>query len=127
MAAPIEAFPAGEPSTGGRHISFPLGDLSSDVDSYRNRSPVGLGLPTPLRHVSAGFDTGDYQVEGRRRVKSATGTSALSGRLQPPRLAQPARRRTLTTVDPVKTLRAEKGRWLAGSVESSFDELEPGV
>jgi hypothetical protein len=127
MTAPIEAFPAGEPSTGGRRISFPPGDLSSDVDSYRNRSSVGLGLPPPLRHASASFDTGDYQVEGRRRVRSSNGTSALSGRLQPPRQAQTARRRTLSTADPVKSLRVDKGRWLAGSVESSLDELEPGV
>ena len=127
MAAPIEAFPAGEPSTGGRRISFPPEDLSSDVDSYRNRSSIGLGLPPPLRHVSASLDTGDYQVEGRRRVRSASGTGALSGRLQPPRHAPTARRRTLTTADPVKALRADKGRWLAGSVESSLDELEPGV
>ena len=130
MAAPLEAFPAGEPATGGRHthISLPPGDPSSDIDSYGNRSSIGHGLPPPLRHVSASFDTGNYQVEGRRRVRSVHGTGAPSGRLQPPRHAQTVRRRTLTTVDPVKSLRADKGRWLAGSVESSsLDELEPGV
>ena len=127
MSAPNEAFPVGEPSTGGRRISFPPGDLSSDVDSYPNRSSIGHGLPPPLRHLSASFDTGDYQVEGRRRVRSTNGTGISSGRLQPPRHAQMARRRTVTTVDPVKSLRADKGRWLAGSVESSLDELEPGV
>ena len=129
MAAPIEAFPAGEPATGGRHshVSFPLGDPSSDVDSYHDPSSIGLGLPPPLRHVSTGFDAGDYQGEGRRRVRSVHGAGALSGRLQPPRHAQTMRRRTLTTVDPVKSLRADKRRSLAGSIESSMDELEPGV
>ncbi|KAH9178744.1 hypothetical protein EDB89DRAFT_2170981 [Lactarius sanguifluus] len=130
MAAPTEAFPAGESTTGGRytHSSLPPGDPSSDVDSYGNQSSIGLGLPPPPRHVSVGFDTGNYQVEGRRRVRSVHGTGALSGRLQPPRHAQTMRRRTLTTADPVKSLRADKGRWLAGSVESSsLDEVEPGV
>ncbi len=129
MATPVESFPATEPATGGRHthISVPPGDPTSDVDSYGNRSAIGLGPPPPLRHVSTGFDTGDYQVEGRRRVRSTSGTGAFSGRLQPPRHAQTARR-TLSTTDPVKSLRADKGRWLAaGSIESSLDELEPGV
>jgi hypothetical protein len=129
MAAPIEAFPAGEPATGGRHnhISFPQGDPSSDVDSYHDPSSIGLGLPSPLRHVSAGFDIGNYQVEGRRRVRSVHGTGAMSGRLQSQRHAQTGRRRTLTTLDPVKSLKADKRRSLAGSIESSMDELEPGV
>ncbi|KAH8997325.1 hypothetical protein EDB92DRAFT_2052299 [Lactarius akahatsu] len=129
MAAPTEAFPAGESNTGGRytHSSLP-GDPSSDVDSYGNQSSIGLGLPPPPRHVSVGFDTGNYQVEGRRRVRSVHGTGASSGRLQPPRHAQTMRRRTLTTADPVKSLGADKGRWLTGSVESSsLDEVEPGV
>lgn len=128
MTAPIEAFPAGEPSTGGRHahISFPPGDPSSDVDSYHDPSSIGLGPPPPLRHASIGFDTGEYH-EGRRRVRSTHVTGSSSGRLQPPRHAQTMRRRTLTTVDPIKSVRADKRRSLVGSIESSIDELEPGV
>lgn len=129
MTAPIEAFPAGESATGGRHahVSFPLGDPSSDVDSYHDPSSLGLGLPPPLRHPSVSFDPDDYQVEGRRRVRSVNVAGSSSGRLQPPRHAQTVRRRTLTTVDPIKSLRADKRRSLAGSIESSMDELEPGV
>jgi hypothetical protein len=126
MATPIEEFPAGEPATGGRraHVSFPLGDPSSDVDSYHDPSSIGLGLPPLLRHASA---SGDHQAEGRRRVRSVNGAGTLSSRPQPPRHAQPVRRRTLTTVDPIKSLRADKRRSFAGSVESSMDDMEPGV
>ena len=129
MTTPIEAFPAGETSTGGRHahISFPPGDPSSDVDSYHDPSSIGLGSPPPLRHASVGFDTGEYHGEGRRRVRSTNATGASSSRLQPPRHAQTMRRRTLTSVDPIKSLRADKRRSLVGSIESSMDELEPGV
>lgn len=133
-AVPTESFPAGLPAAGGRrtHISFPPVDPSSDADSFGDHSSIGLGPPPPSRRVVAGLGVsspGELQTEGRRRVRSANVPSALSGRTgtQPHRHAMAPRRRTLTNVDPIKPLKADKGRWAADSVESSFDELEPGV
>jgi hypothetical protein len=126
---PTESFPAVSPTAGGRHphISFPQVDASSDADNYADHSSTGLGPPPPMRHASVGLGvsaSGEHQTEGRRRVRSVNVPSTLHGRPQPHRHALTARKRTLTTADPLK---ADKGRWAADSVDSSFDELEPGV
>jgi hypothetical protein len=127
MAIPTESFPAGAPSAGNHHarISFPPLDPSSDVDSFGDHSSIGLGPPPPMRRFSAGLEVGEYQTEGRRRIKSTNTPGALSGRSQPHKHPQTARRRTMTTADPAR--KADRGRWNAGSFESSLDELEPGV
>ncbi|KAI0308180.1 hypothetical protein B0F90DRAFT_130923 [Multifurca ochricompacta] len=132
MVLPAETSPAGSPPTSGRraHLSFPPVDPSSNADTYGDHSSIGLGPPPSLRHASAGLEvktSGEYQTEGRRRVRSANATGALPARPQHQKHVTAARRRTLTTADQVKTLKAEKGRWIAGSVDSSLDELEPGV
>jgi hypothetical protein len=131
MAVPTESFPASLPAAGGRHahISFLPVDPSSDADSYGDHSSIGLGPPPPLRHASVGLgaNTSEHQTEGRRRVRSVIVPSTLSSRPQPHRHALAVRRRTLTNADPPKPLKADKGRWAADSVDSSFDELEPGV
>lgn len=131
MAAPTESFQAGSLVSRGRHarISFPPADPSSDPDSLGNYSSIGLGPPPPMRRTSTGLEistAGEYQTEGRRRVKSANTTNPSSGRPQPQRHAQPARRKTLTTGEAAR-LKADMGRWNAENIESSLDELEPGV
>jgi len=132
MATPMESFPPGPPAVGSRHphVSFPPLDPPSDADSFGDQSSIGLGPPPPMRRISAGLEvgnSGEYQAEGRRRVKSAHTTGAISGRLQPQRYPQTARRRTMTTAEPVRPPKADRGGWNVGSVESSLDELEPGV
>ncbi|KAI0003652.1 hypothetical protein BJV74DRAFT_881493 [Russula compacta] len=131
MAAPTESFQANSLAARGRHarISFPPADPSSDPDSLGDYFSIGLGPPPPMRRTSTGLEistAGEYQTEGRRRVKSANTINASSGRPQPQRHAQPPRRRTLTTGEAVRT-RADMGRRNAENVESSLDELEPGV
>jgi hypothetical protein len=131
---PTESFPVVSPTAGGRHphISFPQAqvDPSSDADNYADHSSIGLGPPPPTRRASAGLGvnaSGEHQTEGRRRVRSVNVPSTLHGRPQPYRHALTVRKRTLTTADPLKPLKADKERWAADSVDSSFDELEPGV
>jgi len=132
MAIPTKSFPAGSPSSGNRHarVSFPPVDPPSDVDSFGDHSAIGLGPPPPLKRTSTALEftsTGEYQTEGRRRVKSANVHGPLSGRSQPLKHALTARRRTMTSAEATKLTKADRGRRKAGSVESSMDELEPGV
>ncbi len=131
MASPTEPFLAGSSTTRSRHarILFPPADPPSDPDSFGDHSSIGLGLPPPMRRTSAGLEastSGEHRAEGRRRVKSVHAPSALSGRPQAQRLAQTVRR-TLTTSEATRPHKYERGRWNAASVESSLDELEPGV
>ncbi|KAH9954401.1 hypothetical protein BC827DRAFT_1272640 [Russula dissimulans] len=132
MAIPAKSFPAGSPSSGNRHarVSFPPVDPPSDVDSFGDHPSIGLGPPPPLKRTSTALEiasTGEYQIEGRRRVNSANVHGPLSGRSQPLKHALAARRRTMTSAEAVKLSKADRGRRNAGSVESSMDELEPGV
>ena len=131
MAIPTESFPAGPLAAGSHHarVSFPPLDLSSDVDSVGDHSSIGLGPPPPMRRISGSevAKTGEFQTEGRRRIKSTNTTGALSGRSQPYKHSQTSRRRTMTTTDPVRPPKADRGGWNVGSIESSLDELEPGV
>lgn len=131
MAVPIDSFPAGSPTAATRHArtSFPPVDPPSDPDSFGDHSSIGLGPPPRVRHTSTGLEassSGVYRTEARRRVKSAHGPSGLSGRPQPQRRSQTVRR-ILTTSEAVRQPKYERGRWNAASVESSLDELEPGV
>jgi hypothetical protein len=132
MTAPTESLQAGLPVSGVRHahISFPPADPSSDADSYGNHFSIGLGPPPPLRRASAGLGVStavEHRTEGRRRVRSVNVPSALSSRTQAHKASLASRKRTLTNADPLKPLKADKGHWAADSVDSSFDELEPGV
>lgn len=132
MAIPTDSFPAGSSTAGNHHarVSFPPLDPSSDADSFGDHSSMGLGPPPPMRRISAGLEvgqTGEYQTEGRRRIKSANTPGALSGRPQPQKHSQTARKRTMTTADSVRPPKADRGGWHVGSFESSLDELEPGV
>lgn len=131
MAAPTDSFPAGPLAAASRHTrtSFPPVDPPSDPDSFGDHSSIGLGPPPRMRRTSTGLEVGtsnEYRAEGRRRVKSAHVPSALSGRPQPQRHAQTVRR-VLTTSEAVRPLKYERARWNAASVDSSLDELEPGV
>ncbi|KAI0275041.1 hypothetical protein BC834DRAFT_27429 [Gloeopeniophorella convolvens] len=131
MATPAEPIPPSSSSSAGRHthISFPPVDTSSEGDSYGNHPALGLGPPPPIRRTSAPLDAailGDHQAEARRRVRSANATSALPGLPRSQRHAQ-TRRRTLTTAEAAKLTRSDRARWTAGSIESSMDDLEPGV
>jgi hypothetical protein len=128
MAIPTDSFPAGSSAAGNHHarVSFPL-DPSSDADSFGDHSSIGLGPPPRMRRMSTGLEVGEYQTEGRRRIKSTNTSGALSGRSQPHKHSQTARRRTMTTADPVRLPKADRGGWNVGSFESSLDELEPGV
>lgn len=130
MAVSTDSFPAGSPTATSRHARtpFPPVDPPSDPDSFGDHSSIGLGPPPRVRHTSTGLEassSGVYRAEARRRVKSAHVPSGLSGRPQP-RRAQTVRR-ILTTSEAVRTPKYERGRWNAASVESSLDELEPGV
>ena len=128
MAVPTDSFPAGPLASASRHArtSFPPFDPPSDPDSFADHSSLGLGPPPRMRPTSAEAGASEYRTEGRRRAKSAHVPSALSGRPQPPRHALTVRR-VLTTSEAVRPLKYERGRWNAASVESSLDELEPGV
>lgn len=131
MAAPTDSFPAGPLVAASRHTrtSFPPVDPPSDPDSFGDHSSIGLGPPPRMRRTSTGLEVGtsnEYRAEGRRRVKSAHVPSALSGRPQPQRHAQTVRR-VVTTSEAVRPLKYERARWNAASVDSSLDELEPGV
>jgi hypothetical protein len=129
MAIPTEPFPAGSSAAGNNHarVSFPPLEPSSDVDSFGDHSSIGLGPPPLTSRISAGLEvgqTGEYKTEGRRRIKSTNTSGAPSGRSQS---YKTARRRTITTAELVRPPKAERGGWNVGSVESSLDELEPGV
>ena len=130
MTMPMESLPAGSLPAGSRHprISFPPLDPSSDADSLN--ASIGLGPPPLMRRISTGLEVsnnGEYQAEGRRRIKSTNTAGALTGRPQSQRHTHTARRRTMTTAEPGRPPRADRVGWNVGSVDSSLDELEPGV
>jgi len=129
---PTDSLPAGLPPAGSRHarISFPPQDPSSDADSLGDYAPIGLGPPPLMRRISTGLEVGnngEYQTEGRRRIKSTNTSGALTGRPQSQKHAHTARRRTMTAAEPGRPPRGDRVGWNVGSVNSSFDELEPGV
>ena len=129
---PIESLPAGSPPAGGRHarISFPPLDPSSDADSFGDYASIGLGPPPLMRRISTGLEVsnnGEYQTEGRRRIKSTNTSGPLTGRPQSQKHAHTSRRRTMTAAEPGRPPRADRVGWNVGSLDSSLDELEPGV
>jgi len=132
MAIPMESLPAGSPPAGSRHarMSFPPLDPSSDADSFGDYASIGLGPPPLMRRISTGLDfgnNGEYQTEGRRRIKSTNNSGAFTGRPQSQKHAQTVRRRTMTAAEPGRVPRADRVGWNVGSGNSSLDELEPGV